>query len=83
MRRAVLHPLQLIFQGVTYYVINNVAYPIYQPYIVYDRSQPNTVTLFLLYGINNNNFIYTTTLTSTLQYFKPYIPTLIINVIEE
>jgi len=74
---------QLIFQGVTYYVINNVAYPIYQPYIIYDRSQPNTVTLFLLYGINNNNFIYTTTLTSTLQYFKPYIPTLIINVIEE
>ena len=74
---------QLIFQGVTYYVINNVAYPIYQPYIIYDRSQPNTVTLFLLYGINNNNFIYTTTLTSTLQYFKPYIPMLIINVIEE
>jgi len=74
---------QLVFQGVTYYVINNVAYPIYQPYIIYDRSQNNTVTLFLLYGVNNNNFIYTTTLTSTLQYFKPYIPTLVINVIEE
>jgi len=74
---------QLNFQGVTYYVINNTAYPINQPYIIYNTQQPNTVTLFLLYGINNNNFIYTTTLTSTLQYFKPYIPMLIINVIEE
>jgi len=74
---------QLNFQGVTYYVINSVAYPIYQPYIIYNTQQSNVVTLFLLYGINNNNFIYTTTLTSTLQYFKPYIPMLIINVIEE
>jgi len=73
----------LNFRGVTYYVINNTAYPINQPYIIYNTQQSNTVTLFLLYGINNNNFIYTTTLTSTLQYFKPYIPTLIINVIEE
>jgi len=77
-------PVQnLIFQGVTYYVINNTAYPINQPFIIYNPQQPNTVTLFLLYGINNNYFIYSTTLTSTLQYFKPYIPTLIINVIEE
>ena len=74
---------QLNFQGVTYYVINNVAYPINQPYIIYNTQQSNVVTLFLLYGINNNNFIYTTTLKSTLQYFKPYIPMLIINVIEE
>jgi hypothetical protein len=77
-------PVQnLNFQGVTYYVINNVAYPINQPYIIYNTQQSNTVSLFLLYGINDNNFIYSTTLTSTLQYFKPYIPMLIINVIEE
>jgi len=74
---------QLNFQGVTYYVINNVAYPISQPYVVYNTQQSNTVSIFLLYGINNNYFIYTTSITTSLQYFKPYIPTLAINIIEE
>jgi len=74
---------QLNFQGVTHYVINNNAYPINQPYVIYNTQQSNTVSLFLLYGINNNYFIYTTTITTSLQYFKPYIPTLVINVIEE
>jgi len=74
---------QLNFQGVTYYVINNVAYPVNQPYIIYNKQQSNTVSIFLLYGINNNYFIYTTAITTSLQYFKPYIPTLAINIIEE
>jgi len=77
-------PVQnLNFQGITYYVINNVAYPINQPYIIYNTQQSNTINLFLLYGVNNNYFIYTTTVTTSLQYFKPYIPMLVTNIIEE
>jgi len=77
-------PTQLLdFQGVQYYVVNNTAYPISEPFILTDTQQPNTITLFLLYGINNNYFIYTTCITVNIQYYKLYIPTLIINVIEE
>jgi len=73
----------LDFQGVQYYVVNNIAYPISEPFILTNTQQSNTLTLFLLYGINNNYFIYTTCITVNVQYFKIYIPTLIINVIEE
>jgi len=73
----------LDLQGVQYYVVNNIAYPISEPFILTNTKQSNTLTLFLLYGINNNYFIYTTCITVNVQYFKIYIPTLIINVIEE
>jgi len=73
-------PTQLLyFEGVRYYVIGNTAYPISQPF----TPQSNTVTLFLLYGINHNYFIYTTYITANLQYSKSYIPTLTINIVEE
>jgi len=73
-------PIQLLyFEGVKYYVIDNTAYPISQPF----TPQSNTVTLFLLYGINHNYFIYTTSITANLQYSKSYIPTLTINIVEE
>jgi len=79
-----LLPTQLLnLQGVQFYVINNNAYPISEPFILTNTQQSNTITLFLLYGINNNYFIYTTSLIVNVQYFKIYIPTLIINVIEE
>jgi len=73
----------LDFQGVQYYVVNNIAYPITEPFILTNTQQSNTITLFLLYGISGNYFIYTTAITVNVQYFKLYIPTLIINVIEE
>jgi hypothetical protein len=73
----------LNLQGVQYYVIDNIAYPISEPFLLTNTQQSNTFTLFLLYGINNNYFIYTTSITVNVQYFKLYIPTLIINVIEE
>jgi len=77
----------LNLQGVQFYVVaqanGNIAYPISEPFILTDTQQSNTVTMFLLYGINNNYFIYTTNLVANVQYFKLYIPTLIINVIEE
>ena len=77
-------PTQLLdFQGVQYYVIGNTAYPVTEPFILVNTQQPNTITLFLLYGISGNYFIYTTSITVNVQYFKLYIPTLIINVIEE
>ena len=77
-------PTKLLdFQGVQYYVIGNIAYPISEPFIITNTQEPNTITLFLLYGINNNYFIYTTTLVANIQYFKLYIPTLIINILEE
>ena len=81
-------PTQLLnLQGVQFYVVaqtnGNIAYPISEPFILTDTQQSNTVTMFLLYGINNNYFIYTTNLVANVQYFKLYIPTLIINVIEE
>ena len=76
--------IQLLnLQGVQYYVIDNIAYPISEPFLLTNTKQSNTLTLFLLYGINNNYFIYTTSITINVQYFKLYIPTLIINVIEE
>ena len=76
--------IQLLdFQGIQYYVVNNTAYPITEPFILTDTQQSNTLTLFLLYGISGNYFIYTTCITVNVQYFKLYIPTLIINVIEE
>ena len=79
-----LPPTQLLdFQGVQYYVIGNTAYPISEPFILTNTQQPNTFTLFLLYGINNNYFIYTTSITVNVQYFKLYIPTLVISIIEE
>ncbi|AOS58405.1 SIFV.gp55-like protein [Sulfolobus islandicus filamentous virus 2] len=74
---------QLQLQGVQYYVVGNTVYPISQPYIIINTQQPNTITLFLLYGINNNYFIYTTSLSVTIQYFKLYIPTLTINMVEQ
>jgi hypothetical protein len=77
-------PTQLLdLQGVQYYVVGNIAYPISEPFILTNTNQPNTITMFLLYGINNNYFIYTTCLNVTVNYFKLYTPTLIINVIEE
>jgi len=81
-------PTQLLnLQGVQFYVVaqtnGNIAYPISEPFILTNTQQSNTVTMFLLYGINNNYFIYTTNLVSNVQYFKLYIPTLVINVIEE
>jgi len=79
-----LSPTQLLdFQGVQYYVIGNTAYPISEPFILTNTQQSNTITLFLLYGIDDNYFIYTTSITVNVQYFKLYIPTLVINVIEE
>ena len=77
-------PTQLLdLQGVQYYVVDNIAYPISEPFILTNTNQSNTVTLFLLYGINNNYFIYTTCIKANVQYFKLYTPVLIINVIEE
>ena len=81
-------PTQLLnLQGVQFYVVaqsnGNIAYPISEPFILTNIQESNTVTMFLLYGINNNYFIYTTNLVSNVQYFKLYIPTLVINVIEE
>jgi hypothetical protein len=77
-------PTQLLnLQGVQYYVANNIVYPMSEPFIITNTQQSNTLTLFLLYGINNNYFIYTTCITVNVQYFKLYIPTLIINVVEE
>jgi len=77
-------PTQLLnLQGVQYYVANNIVYPMSEPFILTNTQQSNTLTLFLLYGINNNYFIYTTCITVSVQYFKLYIPTLIINVVEE
>ena len=79
-----LSPTQLLdFQGVQYYVIGNTAYPISEPFILTNTQQSNTITLFLLYCINDNYFIYTTSITVNVQYFKLYNPTLVINVIEE
>ena len=79
-----LSHIQLLdFQGVQYYVIGNTAYPISEPFILTNTQQSNTITLFLLYGISNNYFIYTTTITVNVQYFKLYSPTLVINIIEE
>lgn len=78
---------QLQLQGVQYYVVagvnGNTAYPISEPYILLNTQQSPTISLFLLYGVNNNYFIYTTSLSVTVQYFKLYIPTLIINVVEQ
>lgn len=83
----VLPTQQLQLQGVQYYVVatpnGNIAYPISQPYILTNTQQSPTISLFLLYGINNNYFIYTTSLSVTVQYFKLYIPTLIISVVEQ
>ena len=81
-------PTQLLnLQGVQFYIVaqsnGNIAYPISEPFILTNTKESNTVTMFLLYGINNNYFIYTTNLVSNVQYFKLYIPTLVINVIEE
>jgi hypothetical protein len=77
-------PTQLLdLQGVQYYVVSNIAYPISEPFILTNTNQSNTITLFLLYGINNNYFIYTTCINVTVNYFKLYTPTLIIDVIEE
>ena len=81
-------PTQLLnLQGVQFYVVaqsnGNIAYPISEPFILTNTKESNSVTIFLFYGINNNYFIYTTNLVSNLQYFKLYIPTLVINVIEE
>jgi len=81
-------PTQLLnLQGVQYYVIaqsnGNIAYPISEPFILTNTQQSSTITLFLLYGINNNYFIYTTSITVNVQYFKLYIPTLVISIIEE
>jgi len=77
-------PTQLLdFQGVQYYVANSIVYPMSEPFILTNTKQSSTITLFLLYGINNNYFIYTTSITVNVQYFKLYIPTLIINIIEE
>jgi hypothetical protein len=80
--------IQLLnLQGIQYYVVaqsnGNIAYPLTEPFILTNTQQSNTLTLFLLYGINNNYFIYTTSITVTVQYFKLYIPTLTINIIEE
>jgi hypothetical protein len=78
---------QLQLQGVQYYVVaganGNTVYPISQPYILTNTQQSPNISLFLLYGINNNYFIYSTLLSVTVQYFKLYIPTIVINVIEE
>lgn len=78
---------QLQLQGITYYVVTTSkgtsVYPISQPYILLNPNQSSTISLFLLYGVNNNYFIYTTSLSVTVQYFKLYIPTLIINVVEQ
>jgi len=81
-------PTQLLnLQGVQYYVVaqsnSNTAYPISEPFILTNTQQSNTITLFLLYGIDDNYFIYTTSITVNVQYFKLYNPTLVINVIEE
>jgi hypothetical protein len=81
-------PAQLLdFQGVQYYVVaqsnGNTVYPITEPFALTNTQQSSTLTLFLLYGISDNYFIYTTALTVNVQYFKLYIPTLVINVIEE
>jgi hypothetical protein len=81
-------PTQLLnLQGVQFYVVaqanGNIAYPMSEPFILTDKKESNTITMFLLYGINNSYFIYTTNLVANVQYFKLYIPTLIINVIEE
>lgn len=73
----------LNLQGVTHYVINGVAYPITHPYIILNQNQSNTVTVMLLYGVNDSYFVYTLPLKATLQYYKLYFPTLVINVIEE
>jgi len=80
--------IQLLnLQGIQYYVVaqsnGNIAYPISEPFILTNTQQSNTLTLFLLYGINNNYFIYTTSITVNVQYFKLYIPTLTISIIEE
>ena len=80
--------IQLLnLQGIQYYVVaqsnGNIAYPISEPFILTNTQQSNIITLFMLYGINNNYFIYTTTITVNVQYFKLYIPTLVINIIEE
>ena len=80
--------IQLLnLQGIQYYVVaqsnGNIAYPISEPFILTNMQQSNTITLFLLYGINNNYFIYTTSITVNVQYFKLYIPTLTISIIEE
>lgn len=87
---------QLQLQGIQYYVVSsanvNVVYPISQPYIVINTGggtgisstqQSSTISLLLLYGINNNYFIYTTPISVSIQYFKLYIPTLTINVVEQ
>lgn len=89
---------QLQLQGIQYYVVSsgnaNVVYPISQPYVntsgigltgtgASSTQQSTTISLFLLYGINNNYFIYTTPISASIQYFKLYMPTLIINVVEQ
>jgi len=73
----------LVFQGVQYYVVGNTAYPISQPFTLSNTQQSNTITLYLLYGINSNYFIYTTCLSATLQYQQKYTPVLTINITEE
>ncbi len=70
---------QLNFQGVQYYVIGYTAYPISQPYSITNKRQSNIIYIFLLYGVNNNYFIYTLAQTQYLNYNTEYVPTLTIN----
>jgi len=70
---------QLDFQGVQYYVIGNTAYPINQPYSITNTQQSNIIYIFLLYGVNNNYFIYTLAQTQYLNYNTQYVPKLTIN----
>jgi len=71
---------QLQLQGVTHYVINGVAYPIDQSFTA---SQTETVDLFLLYGINNNYFIYSVPMSQSFQSNVTYIPSFKVNIITD
>ena len=63
------------YQGVQYYVVNNVAYPINQPY----PGQNTGASIALIYGINDTYFFYTLILEEYLQSGYSYIPRLTIN----
>jgi hypothetical protein len=66
----------LDYQGVQYYVINNQAYPINQPY----QSEVNsTVNVILLYGVNDDYFFYTLPISQSLSFGMSYTPALTIN----
>ncbi|MCI4436812.1 MAG: hypothetical protein JHC33_08410 [Ignisphaera sp.] len=66
----------LNLQGVQYYVYNGTAYPINQPITLTNSQQCSNFTIYLLYGVNNNYFLYSKPLSPAVQCNTQYYPKL-------